>query len=67
MPLGPAGSNVSQISFTHVLPNFAECWWDQVILDILLCNGLGIEIGYALCKYLEVCVRCARFHRGFEC
>eukprot|EP00475_Leptophrys_vorax_P021374 TRINITY_DN29093_c0_g1_i1.p1 TRINITY_DN29093_c0_g1~~TRINITY_DN29093_c0_g1_i1.p1 ORF type:complete len:468 (-),score=92.38 TRINITY_DN29093_c0_g1_i1:50-1288(-) len=43
-----------EISLTHHLPNFAECWWDQLILDVLLCNGLGIEVGVRLCHYLEV-------------
>jgi phosphatidylserine synthase 2 len=43
-----------EISLTHQLANFAECWWDQWILDVLICNGLGIEAGYQLCNYLEV-------------
>lgn len=40
--------------FTPMLPNFAECWWDSWILDVLLCNGLGIYAGSKLCDYLEV-------------
>jgi len=43
-----------EIVFTHWLPNFAECWWDQWILDVLICNGLGIYVGHKLCNYLEV-------------
>ena len=31
--------------FGHLLPNFYECWWDNMILDVLLCNGLGIFTG----------------------
>lgn len=38
----------------HLLPNFAECWWDQVILDILLCNGGGIWLGMNVCRFLEM-------------
>jgi len=34
-----------EISTAYFIPNFAECWWDQWILDVLLCNGLGIEFG----------------------
>ena len=30
-----------------------ECWWDQVFLDVLICNGLGIYVGRKLCDYLE--------------
>ena len=28
-----------------MLPNFYECWWDNVVLDVLICNGLGIFTG----------------------
>lgn len=44
----------SQLFFMHLLPNFAECWWDQVILDILLCNGGGIWLGMTVCHFLEM-------------
>lgn len=44
----------SQLFFMHLLPNFAECWWDQVILDILLCNGGGIWLGMTVCCFLEM-------------
>lgn len=44
----------SQLFFMHLLPNFAECWWDQVILDILLCNGGGIWLGMTACRFLEM-------------
>ena len=40
--------------FTPMLPNFAECWWDSWILDVLICNGLGIYVGNKLCDYYEV-------------
>ena len=43
-----------EIGFTHWLPNFAECWWDQWLLDVLICNGLGIYAGHRLCLYLEM-------------
>ncbi|KAK5855086.1 hypothetical protein PBY51_005222 [Eleginops maclovinus] len=45
---------LTELIFMHLLPNFAECWWDQVILDILLCNGGGIWIGMTACRYLEM-------------
>ena len=43
-----------QVAFTHLLPNFAECWWDTLILDVLLCNGLGIWVGMVICRKLEM-------------
>lgn len=27
------------------IPTFEECWWDSLILDIMLCNALGIHLG----------------------
>eukprot|EP00941_MAST-03F_sp_MAST-3F-sp1_P003178 g3178.t1 len=40
-----------EITFAHVMPNFHECWFDQLICDILFANGLGIAIGLYLCRY----------------
>uniref|UniRef100_A0AAA9SLC1 Phosphatidylserine synthase n=2 Tax=Bos TaxID=9903 RepID=A0AAA9SLC1_BOVIN len=45
---------LTELFFMHLLPNFAECWWDQVILDILLCNGGGIWLGMVVCRFLEM-------------
>jgi phosphatidylserine synthase 2 len=35
-------------------PNFNECWWDSIIIDIIICNGLGIYIGMKLVKYFTL-------------
>lgn len=35
-----------EMTFKHMLANFAECWWDSLILDFILCNGFGIFLGY---------------------
>ena len=32
----------------HWFPNFNECWWDSLILDVLICNGFGIFLGMKL-------------------
>uniref|UniRef100_T1JP00 Phosphatidylserine synthase n=1 Tax=Strigamia maritima TaxID=126957 RepID=T1JP00_STRMM len=45
---------ITEVAFAHLLPNFVECWWDAVLLDILLCNGLGIWFGMFICKKLEM-------------
>lgn len=45
---------VMEYSLEHQLPNFAECWWDHWILDVLLANGIGIFIGMKICKYLSM-------------
>ncbi|CAO3642675.1 unnamed protein product [Cunninghamella echinulata] len=43
-----------EYSLEHQLNNFAECWWDHWILDVLLCNWAGIYLGMKTCQYLEV-------------
>ena len=43
-----------ELLFRHWLPNFAECWWDSWLLDVLLTNGLGIYLGQLLCERLEM-------------
>ena len=45
---------ITEIFFAHLLPNFKECWWDAILLDIVICNGLGIHLGLYLCKKLEM-------------
>ncbi|XP_041785083.1 phosphatidylserine synthase isoform X1 [Anopheles merus] len=45
---------ITEITFAHLLPNFAECWWDALILDVLVCNGFGIWCGLKICKLLEM-------------
>ena len=43
-----------EISFQHWLPNFRECWWDHVIVDIFLCNLIGMHLGLWFNHVLEV-------------
>lgn len=45
---------VTEIAFAHLLPNFVECWWDALILDVIVCNGAGIWFGLQICKILEM-------------
>jgi len=35
---------VIEICFSHLLPNFNECWWDSVIMDVFGCNMIGIYL-----------------------
>lgn len=48
------GWELIEIAFIHMLPNFAECWWDQWLLDVFMANALGILVGHKVCEYLEV-------------
>lgn len=45
---------ITEMAFAHLLPNFKECWWDAIVLDVLLCNGLGIWFGMRICQKLEM-------------
>ncbi|XP_054158876.1 phosphatidylserine synthase-like [Oppia nitens] len=45
---------ITEMAFAHLLPNFAECWWDSIVLDVLICNGLGIWFGMWICRMLEM-------------
>eukprot|EP00727_Mastigamoeba_balamuthi_P005744 m51a1_g179 hypothetical protein (441) ;mRNA; r:591800-593862 len=43
-----------ELSLRHILPNFAECWWDHIILDLIVTNGFGIIAGYFLVRFFEM-------------
>ncbi|XP_023323852.1 phosphatidylserine synthase 1 [Eurytemora carolleeae] len=45
---------LTEVMFGHLLPNFYECWWDNMILDVMICNGLGIFTGMQVCRFLEM-------------
>ncbi|KAG2391973.1 hypothetical protein C9374_013458 [Naegleria lovaniensis] len=45
---------IMEITFQHWLPNFKECWWDHIIIDVLICNNIGIIIGLWICDYLKM-------------
>ena len=51
-----------EITFQHWLENFKECWWDHIIVDVLVCNNIGIILGLYICDYLnmKVCVYCVQ-------
>ncbi|KAG7400891.1 Phosphatidylserine synthase 2 [Phytophthora boehmeriae] len=43
-----------EITFSHWLANFNECWWDHVFFDIFTCNAAGIYLGMKICRYFEM-------------
>ncbi|CAA9988874.1 phosphatidylserine synthase, putative [Plasmodium knowlesi strain H] len=43
-----------ELRFQHILPNFYECWWDHIILDVLGCNLAGILIAFGVMKWLNM-------------
>ncbi|PWZ34349.1 CDP-diacylglycerol--serine O-phosphatidyltransferase 2 [Zea mays] len=47
------GFELMELTFRHMLPNFNECWWDIIILDILICNWFGIWAGMHTVRYFD--------------
>lgn len=45
---------VLEYTLEHQLPNFSECWWDHWVLDVAVCNGLGIYLGLLTLKYFSM-------------
>ena len=35
---------VVELCFANLLPNFNECWWDSLLLDVFGCNLIGIHL-----------------------
>ena len=44
---------VMEVTYKHWLPNFKECWWDHVFLDLFGCNLLGGIAGFWLVRRFE--------------
>jgi len=42
-----------ELTFQHLLPNFNECWWDSWLLDVAICNWLGIATGMWTVRYFK--------------
>jgi phosphatidylserine synthase 2 len=45
---------ILEVSLEHYLPNFAECWWDHILVDIFLCNYTGFWLGLKVCDYFRM-------------
>jgi len=43
-----------ELSLAHILPNFHECWWDHIIVDIFVCNLLGMLTGFLTIRLLRM-------------
>jgi len=42
-----------ELTFQHWLKNFNECWWDSWILDVCLCNAIGLYTGLATVRFFQ--------------
>ncbi|OMJ87750.1 hypothetical protein SteCoe_10497 [Stentor coeruleus] len=41
-----------ELSLKNIRPNFCECWWDSLVLDVILANTLGIYVGMTIVKWI---------------
>lgn len=53
---------ILELSLKHILPNFHECWWDHLLLDLFGMNLLGIIIGNIIINKFNI----PKFHWFFE-
>lgn len=44
---------VVELSLVWLVPEFEECWWDSVFMDVLGANLLGMILGRITLKYLS--------------
>lgn len=56
------GFEIYELTFRHWLPNFYECWWDHLLLDVFGCNLAGILLG----SYIQKKFNMEKFHWFFE-
>lgn len=59
------GFELIEFVLSGYIPTFEECWWDSLVLDVLLCNFIGIEVGCRLMSYLSKSH--SAFTLGFHC
>lgn len=59
------GFELTEFLLSGYISTFKECWWDSLVLDVLLCNFIGIEFGCRLMTYLSKSP--AVFSLGYHC
>eukprot|EP00752_Nemacystus_decipiens_P016278 g14557.t1 len=47
------GFELLELSMGWLVPQFHECWWDSLIIDLLGANVLGMTLGYYTLRFLE--------------
>lgn len=59
------GFELMELTFQHMLPNFNECWWDSWILDVAVCNFLGMWAGMKVRTKPQLCLRPSAYAEGY--
>lgn len=47
-----AADELGELLFKNACPNFNECWWDQLFVDLLGANLAGCVVAYFFMKYV---------------
>lgn len=47
------GFELIEVTFQHLLDNFKECWWDHLIVDVIICNAGGTVLGLIALRLLN--------------
>ncbi|CAN0456284.1 unnamed protein product, partial [Scytosiphon promiscuus] len=47
------GFELLELSMGWLVPQFHECWWDSLIIDLLGANILGMVFGHYTLRFLE--------------
>eukprot|EP00953_Heterococcus_sp_UTEX-ZZ885_P000736 916-Heterococcus_DN1.PRE.1 len=47
------GFEVVELSMGWLVPQFKECWWDSLLIDVLGANLIGMGLGLATLRFLE--------------
>ena len=47
-------TEILELTFKDSMPVFGECWWDQLIGDILLTNIPGMIVGMTILRYFKM-------------
>ena len=53
---------IHELSLKHWLPNFNECWWDHLLLDLFGMNLLGLLLGSYIMNKFNI----EKFHWFFD-
>ena len=44
---------VAELSLAWMIPEFQECWWDSIFMDVLGANMLGMFLGHLTLNWLS--------------
>merc|ERR1719161_352681 len=43
-----------ELTLQFLIPEFQECWWDSLLMDVSFANMLGMQLGLLTLKWLKL-------------